>query len=98
MHPSISKIAHISDVHLLAPRTTKSGGHDLRVRFLSFGRALDAAARRRKLLRSLATAMRSGADHIVISGDLTESGWVWVRNERGDQGWVPLDCLERVGS
>jgi 3',5'-cyclic AMP phosphodiesterase CpdA len=75
MQPSISRIAHISDVHLLAPRPQGGpGGHDLRVRFLSFGRALDAAARRKKLLRSLRTAMRSGADHVVVSGDLTESG------------------------
>jgi 3',5'-cyclic AMP phosphodiesterase CpdA len=41
---------------------------------LSLGRALDAGARRKKLVRSLRTAVRSGADHVIVSGDLTESG------------------------
>lgn len=46
----------------------------MRVRFLSFGRPLDALARQRKLRRSLQTARRVGAHHVVISGDLTEIG------------------------
>jgi 3',5'-cyclic-AMP phosphodiesterase len=70
MQPSITRIAHISDVHLLAPKW----GQDLRVRFLSFGRVLDAAARVRKLMAALRKAVRSGADHVLVSGDLTESG------------------------
>jgi 3',5'-cyclic AMP phosphodiesterase CpdA len=68
MQTSVTRIAHISDVHLLA------GNNDLRVRFLSIGRALDAAARVKKLMRSLRAALHCGADHIVVSGDLTESG------------------------
>jgi 3',5'-cyclic AMP phosphodiesterase CpdA len=44
------------------------------IRYLSFGRPLDAVARRRKLLRALAAAKNSGAQHFVISGDLTEIG------------------------
>jgi 3',5'-cyclic AMP phosphodiesterase CpdA len=46
----------------------------MRVRFLSFGRPLDADNRRRKLSRSLEVACRTGARHIVLSGDLTEVG------------------------
>jgi 3',5'-cyclic-AMP phosphodiesterase len=46
----------------------------MQVRFLSFGRPLDADGRRRKLLRSLDTARRVGANHFVLSGDLTEIG------------------------
>lgn len=72
MQPSITRIAHISDVHLLAERAQKH--QDLRVRFLSFGRVLDAAARIRKLIAALRKAVRSGADHVLVSGDLTESG------------------------
>jgi 3',5'-cyclic AMP phosphodiesterase CpdA len=46
----------------------------MRVRFLSFGRPLDAAGRQAKLKRSLETARRVGAQHFVLSGDLTEIG------------------------
>lgn len=74
MHPSITRIAHVSDVHLLERETGSRANYDLRVRFLSFGRALDAQARRRRLARSLRKAFASGADHVIVSGDLTESG------------------------
>ena len=43
-------------------------------RFLSFGRPLDALGRRNKLVHALSAARRVGADHVVISGDLTEIG------------------------
>jgi 3',5'-cyclic AMP phosphodiesterase CpdA len=46
----------------------------MRVRFLSFGRPLDAAGRRQKLKLSLETAKRAGAQHFVLSGDMTEIG------------------------
>jgi 3',5'-cyclic AMP phosphodiesterase CpdA len=46
----------------------------MRVRFLSFGRPLDAEGRQHKLKRSLDTAKRVGATHFVLSGDLTEIG------------------------
>jgi 3',5'-cyclic-AMP phosphodiesterase len=72
MRHSITRIAHISDVHLLAPRLEP----DLRVRFLSFGRVLDAASRIRKLSRAIAKARAAGVDHVIVSGDLTESGTV----------------------
>jgi hypothetical protein len=31
-----------------------------------------------------------------VHGLFTESGWAWVRTPKGEEGWVPLDCLERV--
>lgn len=46
----------------------------MRVRFLSFGRPLDAVGRQRKLRRALRTAKQVGAHHVVVSGDLTEIG------------------------
>jgi SAM-dependent methyltransferase len=27
-----------------------------------------------------------------------ESGWAWVRNRRGREGWVPIECLEEVSA
>ncbi len=70
-----TRIAHLSDVHMLdarpsSARTSYSMGH----RFLSFGRPLDAVGRRRKLAHALSAARRVGASHVVVSGDLTEIG------------------------
>jgi 3',5'-cyclic AMP phosphodiesterase CpdA len=72
----ITRIAHISDVHALESRPGRSweASYELSLRFLSFGRALDAQARARRFARSLDAAKQSGADHVVISGDLTEIG------------------------
>ncbi|MBX3191149.1 MAG: metallophosphoesterase [Labilithrix sp.] len=63
------RIAHLSDVHVLAPRPSAI---DIGTRFVSFGRALDPAERLRKLATGLGRARE--ADHVVISGDLTELG------------------------
>jgi 3',5'-cyclic AMP phosphodiesterase CpdA len=41
---------------------------------VSLGRPVDPRARARKLTRGLAAAKASGADHVVITGDLTEMG------------------------
>lgn len=65
-------IAHLSDVHALASKVVKSH-HDLQMRFLSLGRALDVARRKAKLAAALASAAHT-ADHVVVSGDLTEVG------------------------
>ncbi|MFT3766068.1 MAG: metallophosphoesterase [Minicystis sp.] len=68
-------LAHLSDLHLLeAHHGSRSGADRARLAFLSAGRAHDAADRRRRALRALQTAQRSGADHVVITGDLTEDG------------------------
>lgn len=72
---SVTRIAHLSDVHMLDTRPSRSRPrYGLGVHFLSFGRRLDAHGRSRKLARGLAAARRSGAQHYVISGDLTEIG------------------------
>jgi 3',5'-cyclic AMP phosphodiesterase CpdA len=72
---TVSRIAHLSDLHILEPRPSRSRpAYPVSVRYLSLGRPLDAPARRKKLARALAVAKRSGADHFVLSGDLTEVG------------------------
>ena len=72
---TVTRIAHVSDVHMLASRPSRSrAGYSMGVRFVSIGRPLDAQARARKFQLSLAAAKRSHADHIVVSGDLTEIG------------------------
>jgi 3',5'-cyclic-AMP phosphodiesterase len=69
------RIAHISDAHVLDPRPSRTRpGWSMRTRFLSFGRPLDAVGRQRKLRRAIDGARRIGANHLVISGDLTEIG------------------------
>ncbi len=71
----MTRIVHLSDAHVLDPRPSRTrSGWSMRVRFLSFGRPLDAFGRRRKLGRSLEAARRIGAHHVVLSGDLTEIG------------------------
>jgi 3',5'-cyclic AMP phosphodiesterase CpdA len=70
---SVHRIAHVSDPHILAP-SSKSEGHGIRVRYVNLGRVIDAAARRTKLERALVAAKKTGADHFVVSGDLTELG------------------------
>jgi Icc protein len=70
-----TRIAHLSDAHILDPRPSRTrAGWSMQVRFLSFGRPLDAEGRRAKLERSLETARRVGANHFILSGDLTEYG------------------------
>ena len=65
------RIAHLSDVHLLEQRT---GSYGFSVKFVSVQRPLDAEGRVAKMRRALATAKAAGADHLVVSGDLTETG------------------------
>ena len=75
MSATATRIAHLSDVHMLDARPSRArSGHSMGHRFLSFGRPLDAVGRRRKLAHALSAARRVGADHVVISGDLTEIG------------------------
>jgi 3',5'-cyclic-AMP phosphodiesterase len=75
MNANATRIAHLSDVHMLDARPKKDrSGYSMGHRFLSLGRPLDAIGRRTKLTRALSAARRVGADHLVISGDLTEIG------------------------
>jgi 3',5'-cyclic-AMP phosphodiesterase len=69
------RIAHLSDVHLLDRRPERPRArYRMATRFVSVGRPLDAAARATKLRRALEAAKASGADHVVVTGDLTELG------------------------
>src|SRR5260370_42692242 len=68
------RIAHVSDVHVLDRRPGGSRTYHFGVRVLSLGRRLDAQGRLKKFLRALGVAKRAGAGHVVVSGDLTESG------------------------
>lgn len=69
------RIAHLSDVHILDPRTGRSGArYRFATKLVSLGRSIDPRSRARKLSRALRSAKASGAEHIVISGDLTELG------------------------
>jgi 3',5'-cyclic AMP phosphodiesterase CpdA len=64
------RIAHLSDVHTLEPKDSFGWV----ITCVSMGRAMDPAGRVRKLAAGLRAAKNSGADHVVISGDLTEMG------------------------
>jgi 3',5'-cyclic AMP phosphodiesterase CpdA len=66
------RIAHLSDVHLLESRQRVGERYSLRTRLVSYARALDAKRRAENLRRALAVASR--ADHVVVTGDLTEMG------------------------
>lgn len=69
------RIAHLSDVHTLDPQTRRSSArYRFATKFVSLGRPIDPRSRARKLTRALAVAKASGADHVVITGDLTEMG------------------------
>lgn len=69
------RIAHLSDIHTLDPATRRSSArYRFATKFVSLGRPIDPKSRARKLTRALAAARASGADHVVITGDLTEMG------------------------
>ena len=75
MNTNAMRIAHLSDVHMLDARPSRArSGYSMGHRFLSFGRPLDAELRKRKLAHALSASRRVGADHVVVSGDLTEIG------------------------
>ena len=75
MDASGTRIAHISDVHMLDARPGRArSGWGMRHHFLSFGRRLDVEGRRDKLANAMSVARLAGADRVVISGDLTEIG------------------------
>ncbi len=68
-------IAHITDLHILAAeRDIVSASDRWRLSLASFGRRLDAKDRTMRLRRALCAARASRADHVLITGDLTETG------------------------
>lgn len=67
------RLAHLSDVHLLEQRAG-SYSYGFNVNFVSLIRPLDPEGRVGKMRRALAAALASGANRVVVSGDLTETG------------------------
>ena len=71
----MTHLAHLSDLHLLEARHGARRGVDRRrLAYLSAGRPHDAVERRRRAVHALQAARRSGADHVLVTGDLTEDG------------------------
>lgn len=90
----MTTIAHLTDFHLLeADHDRRRGAERWRLRYLSFGRPVDAAQRRRRALAALIEAWRSGADHLVLTGDLTEDGtpaqFEVLAAVLAESGWEP---------
>lgn len=66
-------LAHLSDLHLLENgHERRTGAARARLAYLSFGRPVDAERRRRRVSRALEAAR--AADHVILTGDLTEDG------------------------
>jgi 3',5'-cyclic AMP phosphodiesterase CpdA len=87
----MSILAHLSDLHLLERDHHKRRGLALRrLQFLSTGAPLDAEGRMQRLAATLQQVRRVGADHVLITGDLTEDG-------TESQFEVLADVLERSG-
>jgi 3',5'-cyclic AMP phosphodiesterase CpdA len=72
----MTKIAHLTDLHLVEENhaTSRTSAHRLRLSWLSLLRPLDPERRRRRAANAIEQAFASGADHLVITGDLTEDG------------------------
>jgi len=71
----MTRIAHLSDLHLIeAEHQRRDTAKRIRLSYLSFGRKLDAEDRRQRLRSALWAYKGSGAEHLVITGDLTEDG------------------------
>ena len=71
----MTKIAHISDLHLLEDGwKERTGTSWLRLGFCSLLRPRDPEARRERLRRALRNARDVRPDHVLITGDFTEDG------------------------
>jgi 3',5'-cyclic-AMP phosphodiesterase len=71
----MSLLAHLSDLHLIERDHHKRRGlARQRLAFLSTGSPLDAQGRMQRAAATLQSARRAGADHVLITGDLTEDG------------------------
>ena len=75
MIDGMTQVAHLSDLHLLEDgHEARRGAARRRLRYISLGRPYDPQARRKRAAEALAASRRSGADHLVLTGDLTEDG------------------------
>jgi 3',5'-cyclic AMP phosphodiesterase CpdA len=71
----MTQIAHLSDLHLLEPgHAERSGLARRRLAYLTLGRRNDYAPRKQRAIDLLTAARKSGADHVLLTGDLTEDG------------------------
>jgi Icc protein len=71
----MATIAQLTDLHLLEDDfSERPFGPRARLSYLSFGRSLDAAERRKRVADALEEVKVSRADHLLITGDLTEDG------------------------
>jgi len=71
----MATIAHLSDLHLVEDEyEERPFSARARLSCLSLGRPLEPRERRQRVARALAEVRASGADHLVITGDLTEDG------------------------
>jgi 3',5'-cyclic-AMP phosphodiesterase len=71
----MTTIAQLRDLHLLEDDYQKRPlSARARLSYLSMGRPLAPRERRERAARALSEVNRSGADHLVITGDLTEDG------------------------
>lgn len=48
------------------------------------------------LLTAFDTVELTVTEDEELEGFEAREGWIWCRNEAGDQGWVPSDCLRPV--
>jgi len=68
-------IAHLSDLHIIEDgHEARTGEARRRLAYLTLGRPKRPDLRRQRALAALREARRTGADHLVITGDLTEDG------------------------
>ncbi len=71
----MATLAQLTDLHLLEDNYgDRPFGPRARLSYLSFGRSLDPAERRRRVASWLAEVKRNSVDHLLITGDLTEDG------------------------
>lgn len=69
------RIAHLTDLHLLEDEPgRRSTGDMIRLRFVGFGRKFHVTRRKRRVAQALVDARAAGAEHVLITGDLTEDG------------------------
>jgi Icc protein len=71
----MTQIAHLSDLHILEDgHKERQGAARRRLTYLTLGRPEPPSSRRLRATLALREALRTGADHLVITGDLTEDG------------------------
>jgi hypothetical protein len=47
-----------------------------------------------RLSRDYSTAELTVDTGEMVDGEIVESGWIWAKNQMGQSGWVPSECLE----